>query len=190
MVYQTLGIRYIASKNYDDYEITPHFATSIYIDVLQVVKSVQKSLVAPDNLTSSTNKKLDYRYSFFKMWKKIGKYGQVGENRKDVTLTLENKPPYLTFHWFAGEDIDEEFDDAKINIFANLLPIRITQFNIFDDFNDPLGDTQLGAEDTQTLKDNIYRLVAVVVYARGHYYNYVYNDDNWVMYDDKLVVQK
>lgn len=98
MVYQTLGIRYIASKNYDDYEITPHFATSIYIDVLQVVKSVQKSLVAPDNLTSSTNKKLDYKYSFFKMWKKIGKYGQVGENRKDVTLTLENKPPYLTFH--------------------------------------------------------------------------------------------
>lgn len=71
-----------------------------------------------------------------------------------------------------------------------MLPIRITQFNIFDDFNDPLGDTQLGAEDTQTLKDNIYRLVAVVVYARGHYYNYVYNDDNWVMYDDKLVVQK
>ena len=79
MIYQTLGIKYMSSKNYDDYEITSHFATSIYLDVLQVVKSVQKSLKAAETLSTSRKKQIEYKHSFFKMWKKIGKYGQVGE---------------------------------------------------------------------------------------------------------------
>jgi hypothetical protein len=79
MIYQTLGIKYMSSKNYDDYEITSHFSTSIYLDVLQVVKSVQKSLKAAETLSTSRKKQIEYKHSFFKMWKKIGKYGQVGE---------------------------------------------------------------------------------------------------------------
>lgn len=71
-----------------------------------------------------------------------------------------------------------------------MLPLRITQFDIFDDFTDPLDETDVGTENVHILQNNVYRLMAVVVYSRGHYYNYVYNDDNWVMYDDKLVVQK
>jgi len=189
MIYQKLGIKYIASRNSDDYNFKYHYTPILNVDILYVVNEVQNIMSACKNLTETTSK-LDYKYNLFKKIKTHGTYGQTNERRNEWNLTLENIPQYFTFHCSVGKDIDADFGEEQIKIFADMLSLRITVDDIFDNYVDEDDDDFDETTDTKSLDDHMYKLVSIILYWRGHYFTCIYNDSNWVIYDDKLVVSK
>jgi hypothetical protein len=58
MIYEKMGIKYIASKNIDDYEITEYFSPYLHINMENILGKLCGMIEAGKKL-SDTTKKLD-----------------------------------------------------------------------------------------------------------------------------------
>eukprot|EP00345_Euplotes_harpa_P018999 CAMPEP_0168352370 /NCGR_PEP_ID=MMETSP0213-20121227/22518_1 /TAXON_ID=151035 /ORGANISM="Euplotes harpa, Strain FSP1.4" /LENGTH=114 /DNA_ID=CAMNT_0008363583 /DNA_START=467 /DNA_END=812 /DNA_ORIENTATION=- len=114
MIYESLGLDYIISRDYGDFDIKCVFNSYITIDILDVISVIQKRLPSGDYTDESVDEEPGLqraananreitKASSSKSGSKYGKVGVGSERRNDVKLLLDNNPAYLTFHFTAGE---------------------------------------------------------------------------------------
>jgi hypothetical protein len=193
IIYNNIGIKFIESKNSDDYAVTPHYKTYIHLDVKKLVKKVQDIRNKDKGKESMEHTIIEY--NFFKYWKNFGEFRD--KERKDLEFILENDPKLFTFHFYMGDLIKDEFSKDHIDWFVKLLPLRISQKDIFDKYkNDSIEDNFSFEDDfsdnecEKVLENKVYILRAIILYEQNHYITWIFDDLNWVIYDDKKIHAK
>jgi hypothetical protein len=175
MLYDTIGIKFVESRNSGDFEVIPHYLPYIQLDASEVVNMVQ-DMLQKEELSKDKNKlpsNIEFDYNFFKYWKIVGKFGASEENRNDITLTLENDPKLITFHTYVGKILEGSFGPDQINLFAKLLPLRISQHDVFDDYaDDSLDDDFSDEEGGKVLTNRMYILRGIILYGNDHYFTW------------------
>lgn len=87
--------------------------------------------------------------------------------------------------------MEGNFGPDQINWFAKLLPLRICQQDIFDNYaDDSLEDDLSDNECEKMLDSKIYILRGIILYGNDHYFTWVFDDSNWVIFDDNMVLVK
>lgn len=87
--------------------------------------------------------------------------------------------------------MEGKFGPDQINWFAKLLPLRISQQDIFDNYaDDSLEDDFSDNECEKVLDNKVYILRGIILYGNDHYFTWVFDNWNWVIFDDNMVLVK